>query len=113
MRIPLHTRCQSRRRGTLSGSVDGNGRDLLDELEQLRFGGTGVAEHEDVDVASEAHAVGEDLLRAAHEETGDGLLDVCGAEGADEQGKREAERQKKDEPVLPKIDGAILLENFS
>lgn len=62
LRIPLHRRRQTCRRGPLARSVDRDRRDFLDEFQQLRFGGTGVTEHEDVDVATEAHAVGQDLL---------------------------------------------------
>lgn len=75
--IPLHTSSQSSGGGSLARGVDGDGRDLLDELEQLRLGRSGVPEHEDVDVATEAHAVGQHLLRSTEQQAGDRFLDVC------------------------------------
>jgi len=45
-----------------AGGVDGDGGDFFDEFEKLGLGGSGVAEQEDVDVASELHAVGQDLF---------------------------------------------------
>ena len=45
-------------------------------LSNCDFRGTRVAKKEDVDVPTKFHAIGEDLFTAAHEQAGDGLLDV-------------------------------------
>lgn len=52
LRISLDRSGETSCRRAFAGRVDRDGRNFLDELEQLRLGGTGIAEEEDVDVAS-------------------------------------------------------------
>jgi hypothetical protein len=49
---------------------------LFDEFEELRLGRGGVAHEEHVDVAAQAHPVGQHLAAAAHQLARDRLLDV-------------------------------------
>lgn len=49
---------------------------LLDELEQLRLGRSGISEQQNVDVSSKPHSIGKNLLASSEQQAGDGLLDV-------------------------------------
>ena len=63
-------------RGPFARGVDGDGRDLGGELQELRLRRGGVSEQQDVDVASAPGAVGEALAGPAEEQASQSLFHV-------------------------------------
>ena len=75
-RVLHHARRQTRRRGALARGVHAHRRHLLHELQELRFGGGGVADDADIDVAANGAAVGSVFVDAADELEENAALDV-------------------------------------
>ena len=67
---------ESDSRRSSSSRGDSEGCSVEDEAEHLTLGGTGVADHEDVDISTNVGSVREVLLHAAEEKEEDRLLDV-------------------------------------
>lgn len=75
-RVFSYTGSETDSRGTLTGGKDSSVRGFLDILEELRLGCTGVTEHEDVDVATNAMLAVDILGNTAKEGESEGKTDV-------------------------------------
>ena len=64
---------------------------LLDELEQLRLGRSRISEQQNVDVSSQPHPIGKNLLASSEQKAGDSFLDVC-SRARDETKTKKGER---------------------
>ena len=88
--VRSHSGCETDAGAAAAGGSNGEWCGVEDETEHLRFGGTGVTDHEHVDVATDVCSIRKVLLRTTKKQKQDGKLDLVVA--VDRRGKRLSEK---------------------